>query len=363
MRIAYVITRADAVGGATVHVRDLARAMCERGQEALVLVGGTGPVTDQLTVAGVPFQSLRSLGRAVRPWLDARAFFELVGALREFRPDLVSTHTAKAGWLGRAACARLGIPVIHTPHGWPVAGRLPGPQAVMFELAERIASRWARAVVCVCEEERRVALEKGFARPGQAQVIYNGVRDVPHALRAVPASCPVRIVSVARFEAPKDHATLLRALARLGALDWELELVGDGPLEPAMRALAKKLGIAGRVRFLGYQPDAAPVLARAQLFVLASRSEAFPRSVLEAMRAGLPVVASRVGGLAEAVDNEKNGVLVPRDDIGGLSAALGGLIADVHRRQRLGAAARLTYESRFRLERMVEATFALYGTA
>lgn len=363
MRIAYVITRADAVGGATVHVRDLARAMCERGQEALVLVGGTGPVTEQLAAVGVPFRPLRWLGRAVRPWRDAYAFFELVAALREFGPDLVSTHTAKAGWLGRAACAHLGVPVIHTPHGWPVAGRLPGPQAAVFTAAERVASRWARAVVCVCEEERRLALERGFARPGQVRVIYNGVRDVPPEMRAAPGSCPVRLVSVARFEAPKDHATLLRALGGLSALDWELDLVGDGPLQAATRALTADLGLAGRVRFLGYQADAAPVLARAQLFVLSSRSEAFPRSVLEAMRAGLPVVASRVGGLAEAVDNERNGVLVPRDDIGGLSAALRGLIGDVHRRQRLGASARLTYEARFRLERMVEETFALYGTA
>jgi glycosyltransferase involved in cell wall biosynthesis len=182
-------------------------------------------------------------------------------------------------------------------------------------------------------------------------------------LRAHPETSPVRIVSVARFEAPKDHATLLRALAQLPDLDWELELVGDGPLEPACRALAAALGIAGRVRFPGYTPVVAEALGRAQIFALSSRSEALPRSVLEAMRAGLPVVATQVGGVPELVDNGVNGMLVPRGDTGALTAALAGLIPDAARRLQLGTAARLSYEGRFRLEYMIEKTAALYETA
>src|ERR1035441_5888237 len=110
---------------------------------------------------------------------------------------------------------------------------------------------------------------------------------------------------------PKDHRTLLAALAALRAQPWELDLVGAGPLEMEMRDLASELGLGGRVRFLGYVADPAPVLAGAQLFVLSSRSEAFPRSVLEALRAGLPVVASAVGGIGEAVTDGVNGLLVP----------------------------------------------------
>jgi glycosyltransferase involved in cell wall biosynthesis len=360
VRIAWVITRADAVGGATVHVCEMASAMVARGHQAMVFVGGAGHVTGQLAAAGAPYRSLAHLGRAIHPVRDLRALFELTAELREFRPDLVSTHTAKAGWIGRAACARLGIPAVHTPHGWPVADRFPGAQAALFEVAERVAARWAQAVVCVCEHERRLALEKGFATPERATVIYNGVRDVPQELRASPADGPVRIVSVARFEAPKDHRTLLEALARLRFLAWELDLVGDGPQEAAMRTLAAQLGLAGRVRFLGYLPDARPALAGASLFVLSSRSEAFPRSVLEAMCAGLPVVASSVGGLPEAVDNGVNGVLVPHGDAGALSAALEGLLADAARRRRMGLAARSAYESRFRLERMIAGTVEIY---
>ena len=151
MRIAYAITRADAVGGASVHVLRDGAAMLERGHQAMVFIGGTGPVTERLARAGVPFRPLRFLRRAVRPDADLRACAELTAALRDFRPDLVSTHTAKAGWIGRAACARLGIPAIYTPHGWPIGDRMPGPRALLFRVAERRGRPWARAIVCVCE--------------------------------------------------------------------------------------------------------------------------------------------------------------------------------------------------------------------
>jgi len=191
-------------------------------------------------------------------------------------------------------------------------------------------------------------------------VVYNGVRDIPEALRADPGASPVRIVCVARFEAPKDHAALLRAMGRLRGLDWELELVGDGPLESASRALAASLGIASRVRFAGYRPDVAAVLGGAQVFVLSSRSEALPRSVLEAMRAGLPVVATNAGGLPEMIEDGVNGMLTPRGSEEALAAALASLIENGGLRLRLGASAHATYEKRFRLEFMIEKTAAIY---
>ena len=360
MRIAYVVTRADSVGGASVHVLEMARWMLSQGHEAVVFVGGAGPVIERLADAGVPCRPLRFLQRAVHPVNDVRAWCELMDALREFQPDLVSTHTAKAGWIGRAACARLGLAAVYTPHGLPVGDRMSWRVAPFYGVAERVAARWGRAIICVCEREKRLALARRIAPPEQLHVVHNGVRDVPEALRASPAVSPPRIVSVARFEAPKDQATLLAALARLGDLNWELDLVGDGPAETASRALAKRLGFAGRVRFLGYQPDVAAILARAQIFALASRSEAFPRSVLEAMRAGLPVVASDAGGVSEAVENGTTGALVPRSNAQSFSEALRRLILDPAARQRQGAAARARYESNFRLEYMIEKTAALY---
>lgn len=362
MKIAYIITRADAVGGASIHVRDLARAMCERGQHPVVLVGGDGPVTEQLAAAGVPFRSLKYLQRSIHPVQDVRALAELTAVLRDLKPDLVSTHTAKAGWIGRAACARLGLPVLYTPHGWTIGHRISPAAGAVFTLAERVAARWTSAIVCVCEYEKRLALEKRIAAEEKLFVVYNGMPDIPRELRADPGLHPVRICSVARFEAPKDHATLLAALGSLRHRDWRLDLAGDGPLEPAMRKLAVSLGITDRVHFLGYLRDPAPLLANAQLFALSSRSEAFPRSVLEAMRAGVPVIASDVGGVGEAVKNGVTGLLVPPANAGALAAALDDMIGNASRRQLLGASARQVFVERFRLERMIEQTSAAYVT-
>ena len=336
--------------------------MLDRGHEVVVLVGGQGSVTERLKDAGIPFRSLRFLRRPVRPVSDLRALVEMAGVMQDWKPDLVSAHTAKAGCVGRAVCARLRIPVVYTPHGWSVSDRISPIGGVVFSVAERQAAKWSSAIICVCEYERQLALKKRIAPVDKLCVVYNGVRDVPAELRARPGREPVRLATVARLEAPKDFGTLLRALAALQTLAWELDVVGDGPLEPEMRELAGKLGIGGRVHFLGYRREPASTLAGAQVFVLSSRSEGFPRSVLEAMRAGLPVVASDVGGIGEAVTDGVSGFLVPRESPELLSEAFGRLIADAGEREDFGAAARRAYESKFRLEVMAEETAAVYAS-
>ena len=187
MRIAYVVTRADAVGGATIHVLEMAQAMLRRGHEVAVFVGGVGEARDRLAESGASVHSLRFLRRAIHPVSDLRALAELTAALREFRPALVSTHTAKAGWIGRAACARLGIPVLYTPHGLPVGRRMRGLGSALFGLAERVAAPWADAIVCVSESERCVALARHLATrlgkgTGQEPMIRFGSSDVANAV-------------------------------------------------------------------------------------------------------------------------------------------------------------------------------------
>jgi glycosyltransferase involved in cell wall biosynthesis len=356
VRIAYLITRADAVGGASIHVRDVARCMRAAGHDAFVIVGGTGPVTDQLEAAGVPFHAVPSLQRAISPLRDWRALAEVKGLLRSLRPDLVSTHTAKAGWLGRAACARLGIPCLYTPHGWNTAERHDGPVGGLYTAAERVAARWATAIVCVCEYEREVALQLRIGRPEKLRVVYNGVADVAPELRARRWDAEPRVCCLARFEAPKDHVTLLRAMALLREEAWTLDLIGDGPQLEPMRRLAAELGIAGRVAFRGYLPQPERVMALAQMFVLSSRSEAFPRSILEAMRAGLPVVASDVGGVREAIDS-----VVPPGNVEALADAVRILLRSPEERCRRGEAMRRKYEQRFTLEHMMRANERLYA--
>lgn len=348
MRVAFVITRADAIGGANVHVRDLAQALRDDGHEAVVLVGGRGPFLDQLARRGIPFETLRWLTREVAPHRDVAAAWELAAALRRVRPDVLSLHTAKAGAIGRLVAPSLGLRPLYTPHGWSFADGVGRRSAAAYRWAERVLALLPATLVNVCEADRALALRHGVGGPRAHLVVHNGMPDVDPRLRADPGAEPARLVMVARFEAQKDHATLLRALAGLTHRPgWSLALVGDGPGAAAARAAVAQLGLAGRVDFVGAVDDAAPHLAAAQAFVLATRWEGFPRSILEAMRAGLPVVATRVAGVAEAVAHGETGLLVERGDVAGLASAIGALLDDPARRRAYGAAGRARYEEAF----------------
>ncbi len=365
MHIAFLITRGDAVGGATVHVRDMARHLAQSGGQATVLVGAAkagqpSGAVDEFARNGIPYRSIAHLGRRIDPVQDFLAIREIVRALREIGPDIVSTHTAKAGWLGRVAGRIAGVPALFTPHGWAISDRISRTSGRAFTIAERLAAPLATIIVNVCEAERKIAEQHRIAPSAKLAVIHNGVRDVPRSLWADPVRQPPRLAMVARFEEPKDHTTLLHALAGLQSSEWELELIGGGPNENATRCLAERLGLGRRILFAGQAANVAERLAQSQVFILASRSEGFPRSILEAMRAGLPVVASDVGGVAEAVRHAETGFVVPRNDVPALTEALRRLIVDPDLRGRMGQAGRRRYESNFTFEHMSAKTMALY---
>jgi glycosyltransferase involved in cell wall biosynthesis len=165
---------------------------------------------------------------------------------------------------------------------------------------------------------------------------------------------------VARPGPQKDHPTLLRALAGLTDQPWEVDLVGDGPLMGETHALAAALGIGGRVHLLGQRMDVAEILAGAQVSLLVTNWEGFPRSILEAMRASLPVVASAVGGIEESVRDGETGYVVPRGGVDVLRDRIGRLLADPGLRVRLGANGRARYEQHFTLDQTVAKTLAVY---
>ncbi|MGH7527552.1 MAG: glycosyltransferase, partial [Gemmatimonadales bacterium] len=251
MKIAYVVTRADPIGGAQVHVRDLAAAIREDGFEPTVIVGGEGLFTDSLREAGIPTVVVPHLVAPISPARDPVALGQIRRALGRLRPDLVSTHSSKAGILGRMAARSLRLPVLFTAHGWSFSPGVPQLMAACYRLIERRAAPLADRIITVSEFDRTLALSSGVATSRQLITIHNGMPDVAPSLRADPGRSPPRLVMVARFEKQKDHVTLLRAMAGLEAYPWELDLVGDGPLMPAAQALAAKLGLGGRVRVLG----------------------------------------------------------------------------------------------------------------
>lgn len=356
MRLMFVITRGDILGGAQSYVRDLAQRFARDGNDVLVVTGASGALTEALAAAGVGVARADGLLREINPIRDLRSVASLVRLIRSFRPDLVSTHSSKAGTVGRLAARLAGAPCLFTVHGWAFNPSEPAPKRTAYRWLERATAPLAARIVCVSEHSRELGIASGIAAR-RLVTIHNGIPDVSSSLRAIPSGDgPLRVVSVARFAPPKDHRTLLLAVKELPEV--RLDLVGDGPAEASARAA--ELGIADRVRFLGRRSDIAEVLSSAQAFALCSRSEGFPLSTLEAMRAGLPVVVSNVGGAPECVVDGETGYVVADNSVAGWRDRLASLARDPVLRTRMGAQARALYEERFTFERMYARTAAVY---
>lgn len=362
MKIAFIITRLDDIGGAQIHVRDLSAALRAEGHDAVVLGGRDGVLADELRAHGVPCYSLRHLSREVSPIQDLRCFSELHRTLREIEPDVISTHSTKAGFIGRIAGKMLGIPTLFTAHGWGFTEGRPPLQAFGFWAIERMVATWAAKIITVCESDRTAALRARVASNDRLTTIHNAMPDIDETLRARPGKSPAKLVMVARLSHWKDHPTVLRALSGLTDLEWELELIGDGPLRDQVEELTRSLGLSSRVTFLGFRLDVPERMAGAQVFLLISKWEGFPRSILEAMRAGLPVVATDVGGVQESVVHGKTGFVIPRGDVDRLRECLRQLLTCSELRIKMGGASRARYEEKFTFDRLVERTTEVYDS-
>lgn len=308
---------------------------------------------------GRPGVRLHPMPDARTPRLgDVAAFVRLLGLLRQV--DVAHAHSSKAGLLVRAAAAatcRSGQAVF-TPHGWSFwACR--GLAQRGARLLERVAARWCAAIITVSSFERDAGLAAGIGRADLYRVVPNGVDSVRFA--ADPAPVAGRIVMVGRLAPPKRQDVAIRALAlvRRTIPDAHLELVGGGPLRPGLEHLAEAEGVAAAVVFAGERDDVPERLRAASCVLLASGYEGCSLAVLEAMAAARPVVASRVGGMDELVDDGVTGLLVsdrPED----VARALVDVLAHPVRAEAMGAAARRRVAERFSADRMAAATLAAY---
>lgn len=360
MKIAYIITRMDQYGGAQVHVRDMALYARNQGYQVHVISGMPGKVSEFLQYEGITCHEIPALQRAIHPWRDLKSVMQLRRVLKAIAPDIVSCHSSKAGVAGRLAACRLGVPVVYTAHGWAFTDGVSGRTAKLYRLVETMAAPLANRIVTVCEHDRQLALKYRVSTPDRITTIHNGMpwAQAPGA-SAGDHNGNVRLVMVARFGPQKDHATLIRALAGLSNPDWQLDLIGGGDEMP-IRELVQAQGLQEHVYFRGEREDVPDWMAASDIFCLISNYEGFPRSILEAMRAARPVVASDVAGVGEAVLDGETGRLVPRGDVASLREALAALITDRAQLGKLGAAGRQSYEQHFTLAHMADQTFRLY---
>jgi glycosyltransferase involved in cell wall biosynthesis len=355
-RLLYLVTRAEH-GGAQAHVLDLAVGMREQF-DVEVATGEEGFLTEACRERGIPVHLISRLQREIEPFNDVRALQELVQLMRRIEPDLVHAHTFKAGFLGRFAANYSRIPCVYTVHMWPFGDAVPFSWRMVAPLCERLAARWCDRIITVSELGARNAAQYRIGGASQIVPILNGIAEHPARAR-LDHDRPLSCTMVARFTDFKDHGLLLRAFAKVAG-QARLKLVGDGKTLSAAKELAAELGIRERVEFKGARNDVPEILAQTDVFVLASKTETLPISILEAMRAGLPVIASDVGGISEEVVDGETGLLVPAGSVEELSNALQRLLADKQLRVAMGRAGRRRFETLFLADTMIDRTQQLY---
>jgi glycosyltransferase involved in cell wall biosynthesis len=250
-------------------------------------------------------------------------------------------------------------PCVFTAHTWSFTDGIPLMQKIISVPLERLAAFASKKIINVSQANVTMAKRQSIAGDERLVCIWNGIPDVP--LRANPGSedC-TKLLMTARFVPQKDQLLFVEAMAGVQG-NWRIELVGDGPTRPAVEDAVKRLGLTERVVFAGERKDVPELLAGADIFVLASNWEGLPLSILEAMRASLPVVATRVGGVDEAVEDGVSGYLTAPKDVATLRARLQTLVSSKELQREMGLNGRARYEKDFQVEVMVKKTLAIYN--
>jgi glycosyltransferase involved in cell wall biosynthesis len=360
LRIAFVFHRSDIVGGASIYAATLAKALCQQGYSIRFFVPGAGHFTDLLEVEGLEWESVPFLARSLNPIRNLYALVSLYRGLRSYAPNLISAQAAAAGALCRLVAPKLNTPVVYTPHSWVFAPGAPKLESIAGWMIEKSLRHRTGTVIAVSEFERNLGIERGIVNPEQIVVIHNALPDTGRVASLNADSIKRRIVCVARFERQKDQETLLRAISKLPPGTVELVMIGDGSLMGDAQALANELDIANIITWKGAIDAVEDELLSADLFVLPSRWESLPICIIEAMRAGLPVIASNVGGINELVEEGKTGYLVTTGSPDELRNAIARLINDGKKLVAMGQAGRARFEQHFTLDKMVDPTIALY---
>ena len=366
-RVLMVVEPAE--GGTAEMVAALATGLPFFGHDVEV----AGPIeAARYAQLDVPVHALPLVPGYGRVVADASAAGRLAQLIWRRRPQLVHTHSAKAGALGRPVAAALRVPAVHSPHCFPFLSLHYAPRRRAFAArVERLLAPLTRTVICVCEDERRQALGHRITGPDRLTVVHNGVPDcvtglrVPRALEELGAGGPVAAtVSVLREQKRVDVFLDAAPMVLRRLPEARLAVVGNGPLRDELEAHAGRLGLLQHERFafIPFEPPTARWLAGLDCFVLSSGYEAFPVAILEALACGVPQVATDVGGTSEAVTAE-TGRLVPPDDPVRLADAIVDVLAHPDRRADMAAASVRRHAELFRVDRMVAETARVYEAA
>ena len=370
MRIAHVLTRLI-LGGAQENTLWTVDDLHHRhGDEVCLITGpGLGPegsLEQRARERGLDIQLIPELRRNLHPLRDYQAYRAIVRALRAYAPDIVHTHSSKAGILGRRAAKVLGIPVVHTIHGAAFHYGQSVPAWHVYRLAEKVAAGWTDHIISVCDAMTEQYLQAGVGRREQYTTIYSGM-DVDRFLQPKYSRSDLRkrigvdeetvvVVKVARLFHLKGHNHLIEAAPQIceRVPGIRFVLVGDGILQQDYEQRVAELGLAEHITFTGLVPpdEVGAWIAASDLLVHTSEWEGLARVLPQALIAGRPVVSFDIDGAPEVCLPGETGLLVPRGDHQALAEAIAEMAGDREKRESWGENGRRRFTEVFRHETM-----------
>ena len=308
----------------------------------------------------------------INPFTDAQVILRLARLIRRERFDLVHTHGSKAGFIARVAAIGSRVPVVYSPHNFAFHEGVPRWQAHIFAFVEKLAARFLTTkIITVSNAEQEMARQFGVGTPDLFATVHSGVNLSTFSRRVdsseqkttlgVPREAQL-VGAVGRLSEQKNPLGFVRLAARVHEKmpDVHFVWIGDGPLELSARGLAVELGVEKILHFVGQRSDVPADLHALDVFVMTSRWEAFSLALLEAMACGLPVVATRLDGIAEAVTEGENGFLLSVSDVDGMSAAMQKLLSDSELAKHMGVNARQRVEQNFTRPQMMDRLMQVY---
>ena len=363
-RMLLMVASSAGFGGGERNLVDIALAMVERGWTVSVALPGPGRLSALLDTAGIGWH-VTPMGGAMTlsgVWALRRMYLRL-------RPDVVHAHGLRASLIARLAKPGTGTPLVYSLHGLHYLHYPSELKRAAFQAGERALRPLVDRFVCVSEADHADAVAAHVVVASRTVVIRNGAAPVHAAERTAERAslglglgrrCAVLTLTRLEFEKGVDLLTPVAAAVLEHHPGVRFLVAGEGHERARLETAIDDAGLGERVRLLGFREDAAALLAASDVFLLTSRWEGLPYTVLEAMAAGLPVVAPAVGGMAEAVEDGVSGVLVPVADTAAFAEALGRLCGDAKVRARMGKAGHGRWQAEFTLERMVAAFESLY---
>jgi glycosyltransferase involved in cell wall biosynthesis len=368
MKILYGITKSN-FGGAQRYVYELAREATRQGHDVAVLCGGDGPLVQKLKAENIKVITLCNLQRDISLVKEIKSFVEIIKVLNREKPYIFHINSSKMGAMGTLAGKITGVKkVIFTAHGWAFNEPRPKWQKIILRTSYWIVILLSRITICVSEKTKKNVSGWPFIQ-NKLVLIRNGLvefdllprKEAREKLVPNISSDTLLVASTSELHKIKGLDVLLTAWSKFVKMrDAKLVLISDGDERVNLENMANNIGIYDSIIFKGYLDNARAYLSGPDIFVMPSRSEALPYAPLEAGFAGLPVIATSVGGIPEIIESGINGILVPPEDAEVIFSSLVLLSEDEALRKRLGTNLKASIQENFTFEKMAHETFELY---